>query len=67
VETPAEVKEWAQNTVMGVLFGLILGGGRQWLEDRKYGKTSGLNDGPPHAVKLLPRSRLRGTAQQSVV
>ena len=37
VETPAEVKEWAQNTVMGVFFGLILGGGRQWLEDRKHG------------------------------
>ena len=40
METPAEVKEWAQNTVMGVLFGLILGGGRQWLEDRKYGEAT---------------------------
>ena len=40
METPAEVKEWAQNTVMGVLFGLILGGGRQWLEDRKHGAST---------------------------
>ena len=36
-EAPPEVKEWGQNTVMGVLFGLVLGGGRQWLQDRRYG------------------------------
>ena len=38
-EAPPEVKEWAQNTVMGVLAGLVLGGGRQWLQDRRYGAS----------------------------
>lgn len=36
-EAPPEVKEWAQNTVVGVLFGIVYGGGRQWLADRSAG------------------------------
>lgn len=37
-EAPPEAKEWAQNTVIGVLFGIMYGGGKQWLTDRAAGE-----------------------------
>ena len=39
-DAPPEVKEWAQNTVVGVLVGIIYGGGRQYLADRAAGATT---------------------------
>lgn len=40
-DAPPEVKEWAQNTLVGVLFGIVYGGGRQWLADRAEGAQHG--------------------------
>ena len=39
-ETPPEAKEWAENTLVGVMFGLILGGSRQYLVDRQAGAST---------------------------
>lgn len=36
-EAPPEAREWAENTLVGVMFGMVLGGGRQWLADRQVG------------------------------
>lgn len=36
-EAPPEAKEWAQNTIIGVLFGIMYGGGKQYLADRALG------------------------------
>lgn len=33
-KAPPEVAEWAQNTMIGVFFGVIFAGGRQWIKDR---------------------------------
>ncbi len=53
-DAPPEVKEWAQNTVVGVLVGIIFGGGRQYLADRAAGATIR----PPGTARasLRPRS-----------
>lgn len=37
-EVPAELKEWAENTAMGTLAGMLYCGGRQLLENRKEGE-----------------------------
>ena len=36
-DAPPELKEWSQNTSLGVFAGLMFGGGRQWLRDRQAG------------------------------
>lgn len=34
---PEELKEWAQDTVLATFAGMLLGGGRQWAEERRAG------------------------------
>ena len=36
-DPPPELKEWSQNTSLGVFAGLMFGGGTQWLRDRQAG------------------------------
>lgn len=36
-DPPPELKEWSQNTSLGIFAGLIFGGGTQWLRDRQAG------------------------------
>ncbi len=36
-DPPPELKEWSQNTSLGVFAGLLFGGGTQWLRDRQAG------------------------------
>ncbi len=36
-DPPPELKEWSQNTSLGVFAGLIFGGGTQWVRDRQAG------------------------------
>ncbi|CAL8462070.1 g1601 [Coccomyxa elongata] len=36
-EVPAELKEWAENTAMGTLAGMLYCGGRQFLQNRREG------------------------------
>ena len=33
-DAPAELKEWGQQTALGVYFGLLVGGARQYVRDR---------------------------------
>lgn len=53
-DAPPEVKEWAQNTVVGVLVGIIFGGGRQYLADRAAGAT--IRPSGTARASLRPRS-----------
>ena len=36
-QTPAELKEWAENTALGTLAGMLYCGGRQFLANRREG------------------------------
>ncbi len=36
-EVPAELKEWAENTAMGTLAGMLYCGGRQFVKNRREG------------------------------
>lgn len=38
-EPPPELKEWSQNTSLGVFSGLLFGGLGQWLRDRQAGSN----------------------------
>lgn len=35
---PEELKEWAQDTFIAVLAGLLFGGGKRWVEERQAGE-----------------------------
>lgn len=37
-DAPAELKEWGQQTGIGLYFGLLVGGSRQYFRDRSAGK-----------------------------
>ena len=38
-EVPGELKEWAENTTLGMFAGMLYCGGRQYLANRREGKT----------------------------
>ena len=37
-DAPAELKEWGQQTALGLYFGLLVGGSRQYFRHRATGK-----------------------------
>ena len=38
---PEELREWAQDTMVATLAGLLLGGGKRWLDERGAGGVCG--------------------------
>lgn len=52
-EPPPELKEWSQNTSLGVFSGLIFGGVGQWLRDRQAGSQPH-REAMPSLVRLIP-------------
>lgn len=34
---PEELKEWAQDTLIAMLAGLVFGGGKRWVDERQAG------------------------------
>ena len=41
---PEEFREWAQDTLLATMAGMVFGGGRSWLEESRRGE-SGLVQG----------------------
>lgn len=59
-DPPPELKEWSQNTSLGVFAGLMFGGGTQWLRDRQAGPWQ-----PPATSSLNKAALARLQAEES--
>lgn len=59
-EAPPEAKELAQNTLIAVLFGIMYGGGKQYLVDRVAGGNRNL---PMNALEVCAPHLVSSEAQ----
>ena len=52
---PEELREWAQDTMSATLAGLLLGGGKRWVEERRAGAPAPPADAPTklHAARAV--------------
>ncbi|KAL4421905.1 hypothetical protein ABPG77_005189 [Micractinium sp. CCAP 211/92] len=52
---PEEFKEWAQDTLVAMLAGLLFGGGKRWVEERQAGPPQPPQDAPTklHAARAV--------------